>query len=282
MAGVTKSTVATIATLAVLSAAIHAQGRGQASPPPTGYPERPAVSPVILERGKVIYEQHCTFCHGRDARGGDGGGPNLLRSQLVLTDQKGELIGEVVRNGRPGTVMMPIALTPQQISDVADYIHSFRVGGYDVTRNPPVSIVVGNAAAGEATFKKRCASCHSVAGDLKGLATRIAEPQDLQTRWLMPSALSGRGRGAAASTLKPTMVTVSLPTTGQKIEGRLVRIDDFIVTLIGTDGLPRSFTRSGDTPKVEIVDPLKPHRDLLPTYSDAEVHDITAYLVTQK
>ena len=281
MTTVTRLTVATIAVAAALTATLYGQGRGQAPPPPTGYPERPAVSPVILERGKVVYDQHCAFCHGRDARGGDGGGPNLLRSQLVLTDQKGELIGEVVRNGRPGTVMMPISLTPQQTSDVADYIHSFRVGGYDVSRNIPASIVVGNAAAGEASFKKRCASCHSVSGDLKGLATRISEPQDLQTRWLMPSALGGRGRGAAASTLKPTMVTVILPT-GQTFEGRLVRIDDFIVTLAGADGLPRSFTRNGNTPKVEITDPLKPHRDLLPTYSDTEVHDITAYLVTVK
>ena len=37
----------------------------------------------------------CAFCHGDDARGGDGG-PNLLRSQIVLDDQKGELIGNVV------------------------------------------------------------------------------------------------------------------------------------------------------------------------------------------
>ena len=35
-------------------------------------------------------------------------------------------------------------------------------------------------------------------------------------------------------------------------------------------------------PKVDITDPLKPHRDLLPKYSDKEIHDITAYLVTLK
>ena len=54
------------------------------------------------------------------------------------------------------------------------------------------------------------------------------------------------------------------PASGQKAEGRLVRIDDFIVTLTDADGTQRTFRRDGDTPKVEIHDPLKPHRDLLP------------------
>jgi cytochrome c oxidase cbb3-type subunit III len=31
-----------------------------------------------------------------------------------------------------------------------------------------------------------------------------------------------------------------------------------------------------------IVDPLKAHKDLLPTYTDKEIHDVTAYLVTLK
>ena len=66
------------------------------------------------------------------------------------------------------------------------------------------------------------------------------------------------------------------------MEGRLLRIDDFTVTLADADGLQHTFRRDGDTPKVEINDPLKPHRDMLRTYSDTEIHNITAYLVTLK
>ena len=29
-------------------------------------------------------------------------------------------------------------------------------------------------------------------------------------------------------------------------------------------------------------DPLPPHKDLLPTYTDKQIHDLTAYLVTLK
>jgi cytochrome c oxidase cbb3-type subunit 3 len=66
------------------------------------------------------------------------------------------------------------------------------------------------------------------------------------------------------------------------VEGPLVRIDDFNVTLRDADGYDRTFRRDGDTPKVEIHDPLHAHRELLPTYTDKQIHDITAYLVTLK
>ena len=35
-------------------------------------------------------------------------------------------------------------------------------------------------------------------------------------------------------------------------------------------------------PKVELRDPLKGHRDLLLTYSDDDIHNITAFLTTLK
>ena len=54
-------------------------------------------------------------------------------------------------------------------------------------------------------------------------------------------------------------MTVTL-ASGQKVEGRLGRIDDFVVTLTEADGTPRTFTRNGDLPKVEIHDPLLPHK----------------------
>ena len=63
------------------------------------YPQRPIADPEAVARGKVMFDVNCSFCHGADARGGDDG-PNLLRSELVLEDQKGENIGPVLLNGR--------------------------------------------------------------------------------------------------------------------------------------------------------------------------------------
>ena len=48
------------------------------------------------------------------------------------------------------------------------------------------------------------------------------------------------------------------------------------------DGSTRSFRRDGAVPKVDITDPLDGHKKLLLTYTDKDVHDVTAYLVTLK
>ena len=72
------------------------------------------------------------------------------------------------------------------------------------------------------------------------------------------------------------------PAKGPTITGILDRIDDFSVSLRDARGEYHSFTREGATPKVEIHDPLKPHVDLLGKYSDPDIHNVTAYLVTLK
>ena len=241
------------------------------------YPNRPPADPASVERAKALYGVNCQFCHGGDSRGGEGG-PSLLLSGIVLDDQHGELIAPVVRAGRTG--MPKFTLTDDQITDIAAFVHSFRAAGYDESRVKPPSIVVGDAKAGEAFFGAKCGSCHSATGDLRGIAGRITDPRQLQQTWLLPGSGGGRG-GPAPVQVKPTTATVTLPS-GEKIEGRLDRIDDFVVGLTLADGTHRSFNTNGDTPKVEIHDPLQPHKDLLRVYADSDIHNVTAYLVTLK
>jgi cytochrome c oxidase cbb3-type subunit 3 len=235
------------------------------------------VAQDILDRGRALYGVNCNFCHGSDARGGEGG-PNLLRSEIVLNDKRGELIGKVVKNGQGE--MPRINLTDAQIGDISDYIHSFKVGGYDISRNAPLTILVGDAKVGEQTFKTMCGSCHSVTGDLKGIGAKVTDPKALQNGWLMPGG-GGRGRGPAAFNVPPVTVTVT-PQGGKAVTGRLARIDDFIVTLQDEAGKQTTFRRDGDVPKVVINDPMKAHKELLPKYKDSDIHNITAYLVTIK
>jgi cytochrome c oxidase cbb3-type subunit III len=81
---------------------------------------------------------------------------------------------------------------------------------------------------------------------------------------------------------KPSTVTVTL-TNGEKLEGTLIRKDDFIVTLLLADGDRRSISlENGNAPKVEIHDPLDAHRQLARTFSDDDMHNVTAYLATIK
>src|SRR5436309_7329147 len=61
---------------------------------------RPLASAEVLARGKAVYGVNCTACHGADLRGGDQGGPSLLRSLAALSDQHGEEIGPIIRGAR--------------------------------------------------------------------------------------------------------------------------------------------------------------------------------------
>jgi cytochrome c oxidase cbb3-type subunit 3 len=261
--------LAAFAFLAISSAAVFAQRRD--------YPVRAPGDPAAVERGKALYGVNCQFCHGADTRGGDGG-PSLLRSSVVLADQNGELMAPIIRSGRPG--MPKFTLADPQISDIAAFVHTFKAAGYDESRLKPPSIVVGDARAGEAFFAAKCSACHSPTGDLRGVATRIADPRLLQQTWLMPGSGAGRG-GPPPVEVPPTTVTVTL-ASGEKVNGRLDRIDDFTVALTTAEGTRRSFRTQGETPKVEIHDPLQPHRDLLRSYTDADIHNVTAFLVTLK
>jgi cytochrome c oxidase cbb3-type subunit 3 len=251
---------------------------GGGAGPAAAFPQRPPADPALVERGKGIYSVNCQFCHGADTRGGDSG-PSLLRSQLVQDDQQGERIAEVVQNGRPPR-MPKFTLTTDQIADLAAFLHSFTINSRDPARMRPASIVTGDAEAGQRYFAAHCASCHAPAGDLKGIASRITDPRALQQWWLLPGGV-GPGRGGAApppGVVPPMTATVTLPS-GEKFEGRLVRIDEFTVSVMEADGTTRTFRRDGEMPNVGVHDALKPHRDLLRVYTDKDIHDVTAYLV---
>ncbi|HLQ78440.1 MAG TPA: c-type cytochrome [Terriglobia bacterium] len=252
--------------------------------------QRPAGDPALIARGNGLYGANCRLCHGADLRGGEQGGPNLLRSAVVFDDQSGELIAPVVLNGRnnPGMPPMPkITLPADDIKAIAEYIHSIVAtsqGQGAPPRGAPVqlNVLVGDAKAGEAYFAKTCSSCHSVTGDLAGLGTRLANPTQLQNAWLGGNAGGGgRGGGRGGGAANPVTVTVT-PPNGPKVEGVRERLDDFMVVLTLADGSQRSFRRDGDVPRVEVHDPAEAHRKLLPGYTDKDIHDVTAYLVNVK
>jgi mono/diheme cytochrome c family protein len=251
---------------------------------PPAYPDRPKAPVETIARGKATYGVSCGFCHGSDARGGEVG-PNLLRSSIVMQDQDGELIAPIVHGARADKGMPRIELSDAQIKDVAAWLHSIHIASRTDPNENNIDIVRGDAKAGHADFQRRCASCHSVTGDLKGFAAKMPTPKVLQQTWLLPDGGAGPN-GVPRVRLQdlhvpPVTATVTSPT-GEKVEGVLTRIDDFYVGVKQADGTNRGFTRVGDVPKIEIHDPLAAHRELLHKYTDKEIHNITAYLVSLK
>jgi cytochrome c oxidase cbb3-type subunit 3 len=260
------------------------RGRGDTFPSQ----QRPPGDPDVIARGKALYGVNCTFCHGPDLRGGQLNGPNLLRSQLVLSDQAGELIIPIVHGSRADKGMPPLPIPDEDVKVIAEYIHSVWALSPRQGMPPPggapaeLNVLVGDAAAGRGYFEAKCASCHSATGDLAGVAARVADAKALQNLWVSGGRGGGRGGAAPnAPTSRAVTAAVTLPS-GEKVEGRLVRIDDFIVSLSLADGSIRSFTRTGAKPRVEVTDPLERHRGLLSIYTDKDMHDITAFLATLK
>lgn len=236
----------------------------------------PAPDEAASDRGAKLFATNCAFCHGVKATGGEG--PDLVRSALVLHDEKGNLVGPVVHNGRPDKGMPSFAsLTDAQLYDIAEFLHmriylAANRGTYEVQ-----NVVTGDAKAGETYFNGagRCKLCHSPSGDLAHVAARY-EPADLQAAFLYPAAVTGFGPNAKRH---EEQVTVKLPS-GESFSGVLKRQDDFNISMVDSSGQYHSWARDGV--RVEIKDPLAGHRNLLDQYTDADVHNLLAYLVTLK
>jgi cytochrome c oxidase cbb3-type subunit III len=238
----------------------------------------PQYDSASRERGKTTFGAACGFCHGQNARGGEGG-PDLLHSVIVLQDEGGKDLGEFLKAGRPEKGMPSFAvIPPAQATDIATFLHS-EVLAAMTQRSVQVSIVTGDAKAGEAFFNGdgKCITCHSITGDLKGIGTKY-DPITLQDKAMMPRGGTGFGGPPAGPTQQ---VTVTLPS-GESYSGTLVRLTLFNVTLRDAKGMRRTFARNGDTPKVEVKDPLQGHFDNLSKMTDKHMHDLTAYLVTLK
>ncbi len=220
------------------------------------------------KRGAPIFASNCAFCHGPTARGAEG--PSLLTSDAVLADDHGEKLVPFLHQGRPSKGMPAFTqLEDSQLRDVTEFLHLqvdnyANRGAYQVA-----NILVGDPAKGKAYFDSKCASCHSVSGDLAHVGTKF-KPLDLQRRWISPERNSpGRAMMAAVTT-----------STGV-VSGTLTKLDDFHVTILDAAGNPRDFQRIPPV-QVELKDPLAFHMTMIPTLKDDDIHNVTAYLEKQK
>ena len=165
-------------------------------------------------------------------------------------------------------------LKEDRVSDIIAFLHHQATAALRSARVPtdyPVAkLLTGSAAAGKTFFDGagRCSECHSVSGDLSGIATRYA-PIDLQQHMVYPS--SGK------KNLKTATVTLR---DGTRYEGKVMQQDAFSVAIVCQDG----WYRSWPTDQITLIahDPLEAHRELMTKYTDADIHNLFAYLITIK
>jgi cytochrome c oxidase cbb3-type subunit 3 len=224
-----------------------------------------------VKRGRAEFQGvGCSRCHGSNAEGGSGS--DMLRSPLIRRDSCGDELRKLVVSGNPSRGMPATAITDAQAYDIADYLH-WRVDESDFL--PQLSVpeiqrmlMTGDPDAGKAYFNGPggCADCHSPTGDLKGIATKYGDPFTLQLRFISPTGVASD----ATVTVGP----------GQQFKGRLVSLDVFYVSIQDGDGWNRTWQR--DKVKVEVQDRTSAHKALIQKYTNADIHNLLAYLETLK
>jgi cytochrome c oxidase cbb3-type subunit III len=285
----------------VLLTAVRLGAQQAAPPPPT--PEPAVVAPVpahppaesesgfdpaAVERGRQLLVQQCGFCHGSNARGGQQG-PDLTRSDLVQSDENGKQLGAFLKVGRPELKMPKFDLAEHDVLDLATFLHSTiqsvsNRGDYKI-----LDIVVGDPKAGAAYFSGagKCITCHSTTGDLKGVGAAY-DPTTLQGRLVMPRGQQRRrssgGGPDVPPFLEPTAIKATVKSaTGEAFTGPLILVTDFDVTVWDpTTQQPRSWVRTDGVPTVTLTDPLQAHVDMVRTWKDTDIHNLTAFLLSLK
>lgn len=268
-----------LASIALLIVSISAAQTTSAKPQPSGTSNpkgsgSPKIYPVeLVKKGGALFRQNCSFCHGRDAAGGESG-PDLTRSKLVNSDIDGEKIAPVVRNGRPDKGMPHFELSDDEIHSMVAFIHAQQknmltgmglhgAGGRKGV--DPSDLQTGNVEAGKEYFNGAggCSNCHSPTGDLAGIATRFQGLQ-LERRMLYPSHAKSK-----------VIVTLN---SGESNSGTLAYLDEFTVGLFDSSDTYRSWRTSDVHYKVD--SPADAHVAQFEKYTDEDVHNLMAYLQT--
>lgn len=196
-------------------------------------------------------------------------GPNLLASSLVRHDVKGSDIGKVLAEGRleKGMPAFP-QLTHDQVTDLSAFVHARIDAGMRASALGASAfagdLAVGDAAAGKVYFQQHCATCHNVQGNFAGIAARH-DPSELEALMLAPKA-------------GPATGTVTL-ADGSTVQGDVLHADEFSTTLRDRTGAVQTFAVQGNT-HFMADDPLRAHRELLPRYTNKDIHDVFSYLET--
>src|SRR3569833_2123520 len=257
---------------ACLPLALWAQAEQSAAVPParSGIAVReflglgPAPDAAAAKRGAPIYAANCGFCHGPLARGAEG--PSLVYSELVLEDEHGSTVAEFLKAGRPGKGMPAFAtLSDEQRKDVAEFLHQQVEDVANRGTYQARNILLGDPRKGASYVGKHCLGCHSLTGDLEGLAQKW-RPIDLQRYWIMPPRKGGW-----------RAITATVRSSRATWQGRVQEIDDIRVVLVGDSGQPVVIARDAGI-AVEMHDPLAPLVALIGALADSYMINVTAYL----
>jgi len=232
-------------------------------------PAQHGYTPADAEEGEQLFIENCAICHGPE---GDAvPGVELARGKFRHAESDEEL-GQVIKNGIPGTAMPPGNFHEHQITALIAYLRTLSAASSDK------AVTLGDAARGKTIFegKGQCLNCHRVNG--KGSYTgpelsdigAIRRARELQRSLMDPDA----------EILPQNRFYRVVTKDGVTVTGRLLNLDTFTVQMMDSNDQWRAFLKS-NLKEFDFVD-----RSPMPSYqgklSPGELADVLAYLVTLK
>jgi ubiquinol-cytochrome c reductase cytochrome c subunit len=122
----------------------------------------PPASQQSIARGKYLFEQSCSSCHGLDAQG-TSAAPSLIgtgAASVYFQMSTGRMPAK-----EPGAEndRRPVVFSQQNIFDIGSYIDSLG-GGPPVPSAEQVSTQGADVGLGQELFNANCAACHNFDG----------------------------------------------------------------------------------------------------------------------
>lgn len=229
------------------------------------------------DRGKTLFEQNCSTCHGIDGSGEEG--PDLHGVPTMLGDSAVE---GIIQRGIRGTAMPGFFdLKPQDAADIVAFLHTF-----DTNTSGPVN---GDPQAGAALFKSSgCSACHMIDGQGGSIGPELSRigamrgPTSLKQRLIDPGAnLPQNGTGFYTAKWTEYLMFRAVEKNGHAIEGMRVGEDSFVIVLKDVTGKFHTLWK----PDLRSLQQL-PGKSLMPSFKStltpAQMDDLVAYLMTLK
>jgi cytochrome c oxidase cbb3-type subunit III len=220
-----------------------------------------------LAAGKVIFEGHCSLCHGID--GGGGRGPSLHRPNLSRAPDD-QALKALIENGIPPGMPEGWYLSKQDIANVAAFVRSLG--------NVPPEKLAGDPQRGEAIYARSgCGACHILAGKGTGFGPELTEVGARRGAARLRETLQSPSKTIPEDFLLVKAITLS----GETILGIRLNEDTFTIQLKDRQGRFYSLRKSGlrELKKLRNETPMPSYDSL---FSTAELEDLVSYLASQR
>jgi putative heme-binding domain-containing protein len=240
-----------------------AGGAGPQQPIPE---TNPFSSDADIREGEVLFQKHCSYCHGSFGEGGRGAD---LTVGIYRRGGRDPELYTSIRNGIPGTEMAPVRVTDDDVWKMVAFVK--RLGSQGLLEK-----ATGDPAAGRLVYQKvGCVTCHRIDREGGSLGPDLTD--------------IGRRRGLKFLTESLMTPDADIPITyrgiqvvlksGQTVTGIRLNRDDLSIQVRDTRDNLRSFLMENVT-EVRFDKP-----SLMPAYGSMNKQDlenVVAYLNSLK